>query len=58
MTFNGSAESMIKSGLAERVMTAFKRADLKDNPQGIAKMVGEMAEETNRILADNGLLAK
>ena len=39
-------------------LTAFKRADLKDNPQGIAKVVSDMAEETNRILADNGLLAK
>jgi hypothetical protein len=44
--------------MAERIMTAFKRADLKDNPQGITKVISDMAEETNRILADNGLLAK
>jgi hypothetical protein len=29
-----------------------------DNPPGIAKIVSDMAEETNRILADHGLLAK
>jgi multiple sugar transport system substrate-binding protein len=55
---NMPAISEVHNRMAERIMTAFKRADLKDNPQGIAKVVSDMAEETNRILADNGLLAK
>lgn len=55
---NIPAISEIHNRMAERVMAAFKRADLKDNPQGIAKVIGDMAEETNKILADHGLLAK
>jgi multiple sugar transport system substrate-binding protein len=55
---NMPAISEIHNRMAERIMSAFKRADLKDNPQGIAKVISDMAEETNRILADNGLLAK
>lgn len=55
---NITAISEIHNRMAERIMTAFKRADLKDNPQGIAKVIGDMAEETNKILADHGLLAK
>lgn len=55
---NMPAISEVHNRMAERVMSAFKRADLKDNPQGIAKVISDMAEETNRILADNGLLAK
>jgi hypothetical protein len=48
----------IHSRMADRLMAAFKRADLMDNPAGIAKAIKETAEETNRILEDNGLLAK
>ena len=48
----------IHSRMADRLMAAFKRADLMDNPAGIAKVIKETAEETNRILEDNGLLAK
>ncbi len=55
---NMPAISEVHNRMAERIMTAFKRADLKDNPQGIAKVVSESAEETNRILADQGVLAK
>jgi hypothetical protein len=44
--------------MADRLMAAFKRADLMDNPAGIAKVIKETAEETNRILEDHGLLAK
>jgi hypothetical protein len=39
-------------------MAAFKRPDLMDNASGIAKVIKETAEETNRILEDHGLLAK
>ena len=55
---NIPAISEIHNRMAERIMMAFKRADLVDNPQGIAKVISDMAEETNRILADHGLLAK
>jgi multiple sugar transport system substrate-binding protein len=55
---NMPAISEVHNRMAERIMAAFKRADLKDNPQGIAKVVSETAEETNRVLADHGMLAK
>ncbi len=48
----------IHSRMADRLMAAFKRADLVDNPSGIAKVIKDTAEETNRILEDNGLLTK
>jgi multiple sugar transport system substrate-binding protein len=48
----------IHSRMADRLMAAFKRADLVDNPAGITKVIKETAEETNRILEDHGLLAK
>jgi multiple sugar transport system substrate-binding protein len=48
----------IHSRMADRLMAAFKQADLLDNPAGIAKVIKETAEETNRILEDHGLLAK
>jgi len=48
----------IHSRMADRLMAAFKRADLVDNPAGIAKVIKDTAEETNRILEDNGLLGK
>src|SRR5512136_390094 len=48
----------IHSRMADRLMAAFKRADLMDNPSGIAKVIKDTAEETHRILEDNGLLAK
>jgi multiple sugar transport system substrate-binding protein len=55
---NMPAISEIHNRMADRIMSAFKRADLKDNPQGIAAAVHDMAQETKRILADNGLLAE
>jgi ABC-type glycerol-3-phosphate transport system substrate-binding protein len=48
----------IHSRMADRLMAAFKQADLLDNPAGIAKVIKDTAEETNRILEDHGLLAK
>jgi multiple sugar transport system substrate-binding protein len=48
----------IHSRLADRLMAAFNRADLLDNPTGIGKVIKDTAEETNRILDENGLLAK
>jgi multiple sugar transport system substrate-binding protein len=48
----------IHSRMADRLMAAFKRADLMDNSAGIAKVIKDAAEETNRILDDYGLLAK
>lgn len=48
----------VHSRMADRLMAAFKRADLVDNPAGIAKVVKDMADETNRILDEHGLLAK
>ena len=48
----------IHSRMADRLMAAFKRADLMDNPAGIAKVIKDTADETNRILDENGLLAK
>ena len=48
----------IHSRMADRLMAAFKRADLLNNPSGIAKVIKDTAEETNRILDENGILAK
>jgi len=48
----------IHSRMADRLMAAFKRPDLLNNPAGIAKVIKDTADETNRILEDNGLLAK
>ncbi|MCX5917418.1 MAG: extracellular solute-binding protein, partial [Deltaproteobacteria bacterium] len=48
----------IHSRMADRLMAAFKRAELMDNPSGIAKVLKDAADETNRILDENGLLAK
>jgi multiple sugar transport system substrate-binding protein len=48
----------IHSRMADRLMAAFKRADLVDNPSGLAKVIKDSADETNRILEDHGLLAK
>jgi len=48
----------IHSRMADRLMAAFKRADMMDNPAGIAKVIKDAAEETNRILDENGLLGK
>lgn len=48
----------IHSRMADRLMAAFKRADLVNNPAGTGKVVKDMADETNRILDEHGLLAK
>lgn len=41
--------------LAERLVKAFTRSDLVDNPKGIAKVIEEAAEETDNILKEAGL---
>jgi len=41
--------------LAERLMAAFARKDLLDNPEGIAKVISEAAKETDEILKEAGL---
>ncbi|UCF94508.1 MAG: sugar ABC transporter substrate-binding protein [Desulfobacterales bacterium] len=48
----------IHSRMADRLMAAFKQADLVDNPDGIAEVVEDMAKETNRILDEYDLLAQ
>jgi ABC-type glycerol-3-phosphate transport system substrate-binding protein len=48
----------IYARMADRLAAAFKRADLVDNPRGIAQVMSDMAKETNQILADNNVLAK
>jgi hypothetical protein len=48
----------IYSRMADRLMAAFKRADLVDNPAGMARVIKDTADETNRILDEHGLLAK
>jgi len=48
----------IHNRLADRLIVAFKRADLVDNPDGIAREVAAMAQETNAILDRADLLAK
>jgi hypothetical protein len=48
----------VHSRMVDRLMAAFKRADLMDNPAGITKVIKDTADETNRILDENGLLAK
>lgn len=41
--------------LAERLVAAFARKDLVDNPKGIAKVIADAAEETDDILKSAGL---
>lgn len=48
----------IYARMADRLAAAFKRADLVDNPKGVAQVMSDMAKETNQILADNNVLAK
>ena len=45
----------IYTKLAERLMAAYTRKDLLDNPEGIAKVIAEAAEETDNILKEAGL---
>jgi len=45
----------IYTKLAERLVTAFTRKDLLDNPEGIAKVISEAAKETDEILKEAGL---
>lgn len=47
----------IHTRIAERLMVAFKKPELLD-PEKLAKVIHDMANETNRILADYDLLAK
>ena len=45
----------ILSRLAERLVNAYLDQALLDNPEGIARVIHEAAEETNNILKENGL---
>jgi len=45
----------ILTKLAERLVTAFMRKDLLDNPKGIAKVIEEAARQTDEILKEAGL---
>ncbi|NQS88942.1 extracellular solute-binding protein [Patescibacteria group bacterium] len=45
----------ILTKLAERLVTAFTRKDLLDNPKGIAKVIEEAARQTDEILKEAGL---
>jgi multiple sugar transport system substrate-binding protein len=55
---NMPAISEIHNRMAERILTAFKQSSLNNNPQGIAKVVSDMADESTKILAEQNLLAK
>jgi len=55
---NMPAISEVHNRMAERIMTAFKQSSLNNNPQGIAKVVSDMAEESARVLSEQNLLAK
>ena len=41
--------------LAERLVAAFQHENLLDNPDGMWKTLSDAADETNRILKENGL---
>jgi len=45
----------ILTKLAERLVTAFTRKGLLDNPKGIAKVIEEAARQTDEILKEAGL---
>jgi ABC-type glycerol-3-phosphate transport system substrate-binding protein len=45
----------IMTKLAERLVDAFLDQSLVDNPEGIAQVIHEAAEETNNILKGNDL---
>lgn len=47
----------IHNRLADRLIAAFQREDLLDNPEGMAKVLEEAAEETNDVLDRDDLLA-
>ena len=44
----------IQTKLAQRLVDAFRRQDLLDNPQGISKVISDAAEETTTILKESG----
>jgi len=45
----------VMTKFAERLVAAYTRKDLLDNPEGIAKVIAEAAEETDNILKEAGL---
>lgn len=45
----------IYTKLAERLVAAYLRKDLLDNPRGLAKVIADAAEETDSILKEAGL---
>jgi multiple sugar transport system substrate-binding protein len=50
-----TAADEVWTKLGERLEKAFRNADLVDNPEGIAKVLDDAAQETNQILKDHGL---
>lgn len=47
----------VQTKLAERLVTAFMDSSLVDNPEGIAKVLADAAQETDAILRENGVYA-
>jgi len=47
----------VMTKLAERLVAAFLDKNLSDNPEGIAQIIQEAADETNRILKRAGIYA-
>ena len=45
----------IETKFAERLVAAFRRSDLVDNPQGIAEVIADAAKETDELLKKAGL---
>lgn len=48
----------VYSRLADRLMAAYQRADLVDNPEGIEAVMHEACEEINSVLDEYDILAK
>jgi len=50
-----SVDDEVYTKLAERLIAAYLRKDLLDNPKGIAKVIADAAKETDNILKSAGL---
>lgn len=45
----------IETKFAEKLVAAYRRSDLVDNPQGIAEVIADAAKETDKLLKKAGL---
>jgi len=45
----------VETKFAEKLMTAYRRSDLVDNPRGITETIADIAKETDKILKKAGL---